>query len=170
MPSGVFPVPRRTSRPDRTAQSRSTLGVRARARIARKQLDRALARGADPGSNPELALRAGQLLAPAERSRIANALVEALGDARRGEPFTLRVRPQRAEVRACADELLALVQRLRDDQLVNVQGMALASLLVGDRKGPLFRHGGEDLRRAIVAARNALDANTWAADELGAAA
>jgi hypothetical protein len=112
----------------------------------------------DPGGGAELALRAEQLSSPGERARIANALVEALGDARRGEPMTIRPRPQRAVVRDAADDTLALVLRLRDDRPVGIAGVAAAARLVDDRTGPMYRDDAGDLHDAIRSAASALDA------------
>ena len=69
MPSGIFPVPKFRPVPDR---ARPTL--------------------ADPAKNSELNLRAGQLRSRAERSRVANALEEALGDASGAERVTIKSR------------------------------------------------------------------------------
>ena len=53
--------------------------------------------------------------------------------------MTLRVRPQREVVRDAADDILALVLRLRDDQPVGTAGMAAAARLVDDRRSPMYR-------------------------------
>jgi hypothetical protein len=86
-----------------------------------------------------------------ERARLANALVETLGDARRGEPVTIRVRPQRAVVRDSADDLLGLLLRLRDDRPVDVRGAAMTARLVSDRASALRHSGDVDLHHAIRA-------------------
>ena len=134
-----------------------SLGTHLSTRLRRTRLDRELAQGADAGARAELARRAEQLRSPEERARIANALVEAVGDARRNEPVTLRPRPQRAVVREAADELLALALRLRDDQPVSVRGAAMAAWLAGDRSSPLHRHARGSLHEAVTAAVAALD-------------
>jgi hypothetical protein len=154
VPNGIFPVPEFRSTPGRHGVS---LGTRIRTRLRRNRLDDELARGADPGATAQLSLRAAQLRSHKERSRLANALVETLGEARRGEPVTLRVRPQRAEVRASADDLLALVARLRDGQPIDVRGAAMTALLVDHSASPLRRDGGQDLQQELRAARIALD-------------
>ena len=82
MPSRVFPVPKFRSEPRRTVVKRPSLAVRIRTRWRRSRLDDELARGTVPAYSAELTLRAAQLRSPAERSRLANALVEALGAAR----------------------------------------------------------------------------------------
>jgi hypothetical protein len=73
-------------------------------------------------------------------------------------------------VRACADELSALVLRLRDDRPVDVHGAAMTARLVSDRSGPLRRPGDVDLRDAIRAAHVALDDPAQTAPELATAA
>jgi hypothetical protein len=128
-----------------------------RTRLGRSQLDKQLAEGADPTGSPELSLRAAQLALPDERARIANALVETLGDARGREPVTIRARPQRAAVRDAADDILALVLRLRQDEPVDAVGVAIAAWLADDRSSPMHREGAGDLQEALRRARGALD-------------
>jgi hypothetical protein len=167
MPNAIFPVPEFHSTRSRSG---SSLVVRVWARVRRNRLDQELALGADPAASAALGLRAAQLRSRNERARLANALVETLGDARRGEPVTIRVRPQRAVVRACADELLALVRRLRDDDPVDVRGGAMTARLVSDRAGPLRRPGDVDLDHAIRAAHTALNTPAQVTHELATAA
>ena len=134
-----------------------SLATLIRTRLSRAMLDAELAYGADPAGSVELALRAEQLRSRAERARIANALVETLGDARRGEPMTLRSRPQRAVVRRAADEIVALALRLRDDRPAGIAGLAAAARLADDRRGPMYRDDAGDLDRAIRSALSAMD-------------
>ena len=173
MPYGVFPAPE-TRDYNRSGPTRPSLAVRIRTRFRRAELDKALATGADPGESAELALRAKQLSSPAERARIANglanALVEALGDARRGEPMTFRLRPQRAVVRDAGNDILALVLRLRDDRPVGIAGVAAAARLVDDRRGPMYRDDAGDLHDAIRSALSALEATAEPAENLEARA
>lgn len=169
MPFGVFPVPKSRSSGG-SGTTGPSLAVRIRTRLGRVELDSALATGADPGGSAELALRADELRSPTERARIANGLVEALGDARRGEPMTLWLRPQREVVRDAADDILALVLRLRDDRPVGAAGVAVAARLVDDRRGPLYRHDAGDLHDAFRAARSALDTTRKPAGEFAAQA
>ena len=97
MPNAHIPRSRIPShlQPQRSEPCRSRMD-----RLRRNRLDQELALGADPGGSASLGHRAAQLQSRGERTRLANALVETLGDARRGEPVTIRVRPQRAVVRA----------------------------------------------------------------------
>jgi hypothetical protein len=134
-----------------------SLGTQLSTRLRRTGLDRELAQGADPGTRAELARRAERLRSPEERARIANALVEAVGDAGRNEPLTLRPRPQRAVVREAADELLALALRLRHEQPVGVRGVAMAAWLARDRSSPLHCDDRGSLHEAVEAARAAFD-------------
>ena len=147
MPSRVYPV-----------------SVRIRTRVRRGSLDRQLAEGADPASSAELELRATELRSTVERSRIANSLVETLGDARRGEPMTIRTRPQRAVVRDAADYIGALVLRLRDERPVAPRGVAMAARLADDRTSPMHRHDVGDLHEAVRSALSALDGTGQPAD------
>jgi hypothetical protein len=156
MPYGVFPVPESPDS-DKSQGTDTSLAVRIRTRLGRAELDSELAHGSDPAGSAELALRAEQLSTPAERARIANGLVEALGDARRGEPMTLRPRPQREVVRDAADGILALVLRLRDDRPVGIAGVAAAARLVDDRRSAMFRTDAGDLHDAIRSAQTSMD-------------
>jgi hypothetical protein len=169
MPYGVFPVPRSRDSGNGGTTGLS-LAVRIRTRFGRAELDSELARGSDPAGSAELALRAEQLSSPAERARIANALVESLGDARRGEPMTLRLRPQREVVRDAADAILALVLRLRDDRSVGTAGVAAAARLVDDRRSPIYRDDAGDLDDAIRSALVAIDGTREPAGEFAAQA
>ena len=167
MPNAIFPVPEFHPTPSRSAPS---LAVRVWTRLRRNRLDRELALGADPGGSASLGHRATQLRSRGERARLANALVETLGDARRGEPVTIRVRPQRAVVRDSADDLMGLVLRLRDDRPVDVRGAAMTARLVSDRAAPLRRPGDVDLHDVIRAAHTALDTQAQTTHELATAA
>jgi hypothetical protein len=169
MPYGVYPVPKHRESSE-LAETGPNLDVRVRTRIRRSRLDSQLAHGADSAANAELALRAAQLRSTAERARIANALVETLGDARRGEPMTLRPRPQRATVRDAADDILALVLRLRDARPADLRGVAMAARLADDRTGPMYRDDAGDLHDAIRSALSALDATREPAGDLQAQA
>jgi hypothetical protein len=168
MPNGIFPIPAFKTVPPRQASARSPL--RMRTRWQRNRLDEQIAGGAETTATAELNLRAAQLRSRGERQRIANALVEAVGEARRGDPVSVRTKPHRAEVRACADDLLALAARLRDDLPVDVRGAAMAARLVSDRKGPLRSASDRSLREEVDAARHSLDTRRELAADLRAAA
>jgi hypothetical protein len=159
MPSGIFPVPRFRLRPRARVRGGPRLAVRARTRLSRKRLDEDLARGVAPDASAELALRAAQLRSTSGRSRLANALVEAVGNARGPNLGAYRMKNRRRDdaIRECGDDLLALAVRLRDEATIAVRGPAMTARLVGDKASPLHRADARDLRRAIHAARAALD-------------
>ena len=168
MPNGIFPIPTFKTVPPRNPSATGRL--RLRTRWQRNRLDEQIAGGAETTASAELSLRAAQLSSHAERQRIANALVEAVGESRRGDPVTIRTKPHRAEVRAVADELLGLAERLRDDLPVDVRGVAMAARLVSDRIGPLRSMRGGNLRQAVLAARTTIDTRREIAEDLRAAA
>jgi hypothetical protein len=172
MPSASSPFPSSAPAPTARVRRQPTLAVRARTRLRRKRLDEQLARGADPGTSAELGLRAAQLRSPRERSRLANALVEAIGTARRPNlgAFRMKIRRRDDAIRECADELLALSVRLRDVRPVAVKGAAMTARLVSDKGSPLHRADAQDLRQAIRAARGELDDTRPASRDLAAAA
>jgi hypothetical protein len=172
MPSGIYPVPKFRASPRSRVRARPSLAVRARTRLGRKQLDERLASGADPGTSAELQLRAAQLRSSGERSGLANALVEAVGNARGPNLGAYRMKNRRRDdaIRECADDLLALAVRLGDGRTVAVRGAAMTARLISDPASPLRRADAEDLRQAIQAARAALDDRTRAGSEVKAAA
>jgi hypothetical protein len=169
MPSGIFPVPEFRPVP---ARRRPTLAARIRTRWTRKRLDEQLARGTHPDTSAQLGLRAAQLRSRSERSRLANALVETLGDARGSNlgAFGMKTRRQHAVIREYADDVLVLVGHLRDDRPVETRGVAIAARLVDAGASPLHRNGGQDLQHQLRAARFALDTPGATADDLAAAA
>jgi hypothetical protein len=154
MPNGIYPVPKFDSEP---AGARPGLALRIRTRWTRHRLDHELAQGGDPAASAELSLRAVQLCSPKERSRLAGALVEIVGEAGRLEPAGLGSSPDRVDVLRHGEEILALAERLRDEQPVAVRGVAMTAWLLNDGKSPLHGGAGDDLADAIEAALTALD-------------
>jgi hypothetical protein len=123
----------------------------------REELDERLAHGANPDADPWLSRRAAQLRSRSTRNDIAGGLQSALDEARKTWSVSARLPLRRVEVRACADDLAALVARLRDDRPIDVRGVAMASRLLFDGTGPLYRDGATPLRYAVRSARLALD-------------
>jgi hypothetical protein len=164
MPNGVFPVPR-----FRGGQSqRPELSLRLRTFLHRDRLDGELGSGVDPITSEELELRAAQLVA--RREQIATAIENVLDRAQRRPTFTAHVPLRRADVRNCAEEIQALVARLRDGAPVDVHGVARAWNLLTDGSGPLYVENGVTLRHALRSARLALDPLALPARDLAAAA
>ena len=172
MPNGVFPVPQFRPAPSRAGRTRPGLAARSRVRRRRSRLDEQLARGTDAAASDELGLRAAQLRSREVRSRFANSLVEALGDARGPNlgAFRMRTRQRHEAIRDSADDLMALALRLRDDEPVAVRGAAMAALLVERGSSPLRQDEVRYLKYTIRAARVALDDPHKESFDLAAAA
>jgi hypothetical protein len=130
--------------------------LRWRTRAHRQELDGRLARGADPMDSDELSLRVGQLGSARSRARLACALRGAVEVAdRQPEPFGMpRSQIRRVEIRASRELLLELADRVGSSGPVGVEGLALTSLLIGDRASPLY--DGDARRSVTVAAFTAL--------------
>ena len=169
MPNGIFPVPQFRSYP-RPSGARPGLALRIRTRLKRRHLDAQLSKGTDPAASAELTLRAAQLRSPEVRSRFADALVQTLEEAYKPQRFSLRLQPHRAEIREWADDILALVARLRDERPVKAQGMAMTARLLTSGTSPLDPDSGESVRRAVRSASAALEASAPAGRELRIAA
>jgi hypothetical protein len=170
MSNGTYPNPQSDPYSNRPTKPLG-LGVRMRTRWRRARLDDELAGGASPTASADLTLRATQLNSPVVRSRLVGALVRRLDDARQPDADAIKVRwAQRAQIRDCADDLLALALRLGDKQHVDVRGAAMTARLLSDKASPLNQDDGHNLRSALRAARLALDATDPTADELPAAA
>jgi len=135
-------------------------GARLRFRTWRRatQLTQALAGGAEPTDSDGLSLRAGQLRTVKTQAGVACSL---RGAVRLSElpPEGLGFAPlvRRGPVRRCRTELLELADRLTEDELVDVQGLAKAWLLVRDGGSALFEPTGTPLRDEIAAALAALE-------------
>ena len=106
-----------------------------------RELDRQLAAGADPMQTNQLSLRVGQLGSSRSRRRIACALRGAVALAERDAyPGTAFAPPiERAAVRASGGILLEIAERLLSCEPVGARGVAMASQLIEDRRGPLYR-------------------------------
>jgi len=155
MPNGVYPVPRFRAA---TEPTRRSLGRRVSLWFHRVELDEQLAAGAQPSAGTLLHDRAEQLSTPGERAKIARAFEKTLDEARGPAPIHGAGRPlRRREIRNCDEDIIALVRRLDDSRPIDVQGVAMAELLITDGASPLYRAGERSLRFAIRSARLALD-------------
>ena len=161
MPNGIYPVPPSLQvRKDASSEQRASrpgLAVRIKTWLERDHLDKKLAEGIDAETSPELTLRAQRLGSDAGRTRLARDLEATLQGARR--PATMsHLLLRRRRVQSCADELLQLAGRLRDDQPISVRGAAMTAVLLSDGKGPLYyEHATVPLRQSLRSARSALD-------------
>lgn len=160
MPNGIYPVPPLQIREGTASQTRAArrgLALRLRTWWQRDRLDEQLANGDDPRTSVELTLRAEQLSTAAERFRLAEDLEGVLRRAPERTPQIHRL-VRRREVEACADELVALARRLRDDQPMDLRGVAMTAQLLADPRSPLhYERASVSLQEAVRSARRALD-------------
>jgi hypothetical protein len=149
-----------------SASRRPSLGLRLRVWLKEHELDAALARGADPATSDELILRARQLARAERRALLADAVEELVDLAERhkilanSEAFSAAtsLRLQLAQIRTSHLLLFRLVNRLRDERPVDVQGLAQVRCLLSDDRGPLYhRDATPSLEEAVTAAIGALD-------------
>jgi hypothetical protein len=138
--------------------------LRLRVRLHSYALDKRLAEGADPNSEPELALRARQLDAPEMRGKIADSIALILVRAQVGPAPTglgAEVKPATEAVLASSADLRVLVKSLRDERTVATRGVAMARVLVADGCGPLYNAAAiEPLRYRVRMATFCLEQST----------
>jgi len=133
------------------------LSMRARVFLRRGRLDSLLAAGADPSWDPELELRAAQIITPRSRRALANSLERAVWEAHRPQRWGCAAPLDRRAVRAAAPELGALVLDLTAEAAPAPQGVALATQLLRHPDSPLYAPGaGDALRVGARVARKAL--------------
>ena len=97
------------------------------------RLDRALADGADPASEPSLRQRARRLTSRRARQRLA----EALEAVERGPGVPVR----HDQVVEASDLLSELAAALRSRERVSARGVLLARRIITDGCGPLYAPG-----------------------------
>jgi len=126
----------------RTLPARPTVLTRLRVAIHRDALDTALAAGADPSRQLELAIRAAQLERPRHRRALAKTLRRCVVESRAPLP-PVRATPvviARKQIREQADDVLALAARLDRAEPAQVKGIAIAQRLVTDAlESPLYK-------------------------------
>jgi len=121
-------------------------------------LDRDLADGADPRSEPQLAYRARRLTTRRSRDRIARGIERAVAEAERPwNGMRAAVPVQRRTVLGARPTLLALVRALRSPAPVAAQGVALALRLLTDGGGPLYGSDSRWIAEAASASIAGLD-------------
>lgn len=138
---------------------RARLRERLAARWRAGSIERRLARGAAPESDAALALRAQALVGTCFRRALAREVQRVVVDARGRHAWLARQVPtRRREILAVADELEAVVERLRGPEPVSARGVAQVRVLLTDGSGPLYYHGATStLRSAVARALEALD-------------
>jgi hypothetical protein len=133
--------------------------LRLRVLVHRGRLDRLIADGRDPTTDPQLSLRAAQLGRPALRATLARSLLNAVRTVDNSAISRFpspHVPVAAASVRACSPELYDLARALTD-VTARVRGVAIARVLITDGASPLYVSGpAEHLRKVLVAARSTL--------------
>jgi hypothetical protein len=125
--------------------------------IHRRMLDRHLAEGRNPASDPQLKMRAAQLQRPAARARLARMLREtvcSLDDSALAQYLRPEAPLAVASVRACAREINDLSQALTAPN-PDVRGVAIVRVLLTNGAGPLYAGGQPTELRAVVLAASA---------------
>jgi hypothetical protein len=125
----------------RSVAGRRLVSIRAYRR--RRQLDAALAQGADPWSAPELMVRASRLGSLSERRKVAaglHALVAVATRRKQGSPF---VAVRHRVVLEQRESLIALAECLFQPAPIQVAVVAQLALLLSDSSSPAYA-GGRD--------------------------
>ena len=149
----------------REAMPRSTLSARVwerlvsmRAQLGAARLDRELAEGAKPDTDPLLRERARQLQSRESRKRLALGLDRAIDQVQRPLLYRENAPVHSPAVREAASTLQLLIRRLRGARPVSPEGVARLEILLTDGSGALYNPDGEpDLRTAAQAALASLD-------------
>jgi hypothetical protein len=124
-------------REDRGSDS---LSARAWAWMHQLELDGDLAGGVDPASSPALLTRARQLQAIHCRQHLVAQIDAAMAKAEHPPHWhSARIPVRAVDVRAARDALGALRRALTTCETPCVRGLALASCLLNDFQGPLYR-------------------------------
>jgi hypothetical protein len=136
--------------------------ARLRARLRRRQLDAALAGGADPWSAADLMLRASRLSSWPGRQEIAAELETLVGLAERNRavmpssqprPLSPCLRIRCAVVLEQRERLLELAGRLREPEPMNVAVVATLAWLARDEASPVYEGGNPPAGVAATATR-----------------
>ncbi len=126
---------------------------RVRARAFTTGLDRALAEGADPLSDPTLALRAEHLSSTRTRRQLAAGLRDVVARAERPPRISAAAPIARQSVLANRDLIAQVAARLDSGEPLNAGGIAAVNLLLTDGTSPLWvRSDAAVLRDSLQAA------------------
>ena len=141
-PSPAYRVARTlASRRRRRRSVLSATVLRLRVAVRHDSLDSALARGADPASRPQLAMRAAQLERPRHRRTLARTLRRVVDEATGPRPAarSTAVVIARKQILAHASDVLELAVRLDCPHPADPTGIAIAQRLMTDAvESPLY--------------------------------
>jgi hypothetical protein len=167
MPQGIVPISLLEPHPRTAARPNGSHWLRWNTRLRRGALDDQIARGFETAGDERLALRAAQLTSRKERDRLARALEHTLELAaapaesvlsRTAPVLSARVPLRSRDLRECANDVEALVARLRDAEPIDPQGAAMTRRLLVDGASPFYyRRSSVTLRHAVRSARLALE-------------
>jgi hypothetical protein len=116
------------------------LRVRILARLQAPWLDLALASGADPAGSPQLERRTAHLLSHLNRVRVVGAVRQSRRSAgTRIDPRDPHVPVDPEEVRLAERQLIELEELLIGTAPVYCRGVAMASQILSEGTGPLYR-------------------------------
>ena len=143
MPAALSPMPHHP----RPRVPSTPIGLRLRVRLHGAELDAQLARGASPHASPELALRAAQITRREERARIALTYERMIQAAQRPAlpGNDIRAPLRRTELIERKAVILRVARDLRETEMPEARGVALARQLLSNGAGPLYNPRGGDL-------------------------
>jgi hypothetical protein len=109
------------------------------ARLRSRKLDAQLAAGTPPERGRQLAVRAAMLTSPDSRELLALCWEDLVLSAHRPRrPYDPHVPVAAAQIKAAEDDISRLVLALRAPQPVAARGMAVATDLLQDGRGPVY--------------------------------
>lgn len=147
----------RSGLPAASARVRERL-LSMRSQLSQARLDKELAAGMPPDSNPLLRERARHLVSRDSRLKLALGLGQALHQQERPGLHTAQVPVNSEAVDAASPVLEMLAERLRGFLPIGAQGAAKTKILLTDGSGPLYNPGsGSDLKTAAHRALAALE-------------
>jgi hypothetical protein len=140
--------------------------------VRRRRLTEDLARGIEPVSSSDHALRAAELTSPKSRKQLAKSYSRTLDEAHRRPPVSRMVIMKRGAVLEAEDAINSMIERLRSPDPVTPQGMAMADqILTASEWSPLYNYAEPGtLRRQVVITTEALDSEPPIERELAVAA
>jgi hypothetical protein len=127
------------------------LALRLRVTWTRRRLTRQLAEGADPGSSPELELRAARLTSDRERKQLVKSLRRTVRQAHERPLYRGGSIINRRAVLDAEGAINAMIARLSYAEPVRAQGMAIADrMLRNEDNSPLYDIGEPGALRHLV--------------------
>jgi hypothetical protein len=152
------PVQEQLALGDPLAQRPSGPADLIRARVSGASLDGQLAAGVPPESSRLLATRARDIVSLPRRQALARDWEHLLRVARAGKPVQAARRVRAAPITEEGPAITELAERLDTPLPVGARGVAMATVLLTDARGPVYnRHSRDTLAAALRAAIDQLD-------------